>query len=114
MSAPSPLFPGAPLLAPQTSTALQTPEASEAMKKAAQDFESMMLTELLGPMFDALDTDGIGGGGSGERMFRPMLVDNYAQGLAQRGGIGIAQSVLAELVRLQTTTPETMTNGADR
>lgn len=106
-----PHLPGAPLLAPQTSaaasTAAQPPGADEAMKKVAAEFESMVLSELLAPLFASLDTDGLGGGGSGERMFRPMLVDTYAKGIAERGGIGISQSVLAELVRLQTVPPET-------
>lgn len=104
------------LTMPQTATrpATPPPEPTEAMKKAADEFESMMLSELLGPMFNALDADGIGGGGSGEKMFRPMLVDNYAKGMVANGGIGIAQSVLAELVRMQTATPEAATNGADR
>jgi Rod binding domain-containing protein len=62
----------------------------------------MVLRELLGPMFEALDTEGLGGGGAGERMFRPMLIGEYADGMAQRGGIGLADYVLAELVRLQT------------
>jgi len=112
------LLPGAPLLTPQTAanatSAAHGGGPTEAMKKAAQDFESMMLSQLLAPMFNALDTDGIGGGGSGEAMFRPMLVDNYAKGMAAQGGVGVAQSVLAELVRMQTTTPEAETNGADR
>jgi len=97
-------LPGAPLQAAlQTQRAAPaTPEATEAMKKAAEEFESMMLSQLLAPMFESLSTDGIGGGGSGERMFRPMLVDNYAKGLTANGGVGIAQAVLAELVRMQT------------
>jgi len=106
MASASSILPGAPLIAPQTSSALQTPDATEAMKKAAQEFESMMLGELFKPMFEGLDTEGFGGGGSGEAMFRPMLVDSYAKGVSDRGGVGIAQSVLAELVRMQTMSPD--------
>lgn len=105
---------GAPLSMAQATPSTPAPQATEAMKKVAQEFESVMLSELLGPMFNALDTDGIGGGGSGEAMFRPMLVDNYARGVAARGGIGIAQSVLAELVRMQTIRTEAEPNGIDR
>lgn len=72
--------------------------------KAAQEFEAVALAEMLRPMFESLDTDGLGGGGSGERMFRPMLVDQYAQRLAERGGIGIADAVLKELLRMQAET----------
>jgi peptidoglycan hydrolase FlgJ len=113
----SAILPGAPLLAPQTSSALQTPDATEALKKVAQEFEAMMMGELLKPMFSSLDTEGLGGGGAGEAMFRPMLVDSYAKGVTDRGGLGIAQSVLAELVRMQTMTPQSAmeaANGAAR
>lgn len=96
--APRTILPPAPLEGPSV-----LPDAQmEEMRRAAQDFESMVLRELLGPMFEALDTEGLGGGGAGERMFRPMLVGEYAEGMANRGGIGLADYVLAELVRLQT------------
>jgi Rod binding domain-containing protein len=92
------ILPPAPLAGPSA-----LPEAQMAeMRQAAEDFEAMVLRELLGPMFEALDTEGLGGGGAGERMFRPMLIGEYADGMAQRGGIGLADYVLAELVRLQT------------
>ena len=77
------------------------PDKLEALKKVSQEFESMVLKERLAPMFEGLDTDGLGGGGAGEAMFRPMLVDNYAKGMASSGGIGIADSVFKELVRMQ-------------
>lgn len=95
---PRTILPPAPLDDPSP-----LPEAQMAeMRQAAEDFEAMVLRELLGPMFEALDTEGLGGGGAGERMFRPMLVGEYADGMAARGGIGLADYVLAELVRLQT------------
>lgn len=86
---------------------------TEALRKVAQEFEGMVLNELLAPMFKGLETDGLGGGGPGEAMFRPMLIDRYAQSLAAGGGIGVADAVLAELVRLQSGTLEP-TLGADR
>jgi Rod binding domain-containing protein len=70
-------------------------------EKIAQEFEAMALADLLAPVFESLDTKGLGGGGMGERMFRPMLVQNYAQGLAASGGVGIAKTVLAEILNLQ-------------
>jgi hypothetical protein len=65
-------------------------------------------------MFNALDTEGLGGGGAGERMFRPMLVENYTKGIVERGGIGISQAVLAELVRMQTIAPEAVPSAPAR
>jgi Rod binding domain-containing protein len=75
--------------------------APDKLRTVAKEFESMVLTQLLAPMFEALDADGFGGGGSGERMFRPMLVERYADAMTGAGGIGVADAVLAELVRLQ-------------
>jgi len=77
----------------------------EAVQATAKDFESMVIGELIGPMFDALDSDGLGGGGAGEKMFRPMLVHEYAKSLAASGGIGLSQSVADEMNRLQMGGP---------
>jgi Rod binding domain-containing protein len=71
------------------------------MKRLAQDFEASMLAELIRPMFEALETDGLGGGGEGERMFRPMLVEQYARGMAQAGGVGLADMVVREMMKMQ-------------
>jgi Rod binding domain-containing protein len=75
--------------------------APDKLRTVAREFESMVLTQMLAPMFEALDADGFGGGGSGERMFRPMLVERYADAMTGAGGIGVADAVLAELMRLQ-------------
>lgn len=79
-------------------------EATPEMKRLAKDFEASMLSELLRPMFETLNTDGLGGGGEGERMFRPMLVDQYARGVSEAGGVGLADMVLRELVKMQEVT----------
>lgn len=70
----------------------------------AREFETMVLNELFGLMFQGLSTDGPFGGGSGEAMFRPMLIQEYAKGVAQSGGVGLGDAVLAEITRLQTRT----------
>jgi Rod binding domain-containing protein len=77
------------------------PEPSAEIKKAAKDFESMLIGQLMAPMFEALKTDGMFGGGSGEEMFRPMLLEQYAKGVTQAGGIGLADGIAREMMRLQ-------------
>lgn len=108
---------GAPL---PMSTAPQAPQQSAeaaALRRVAEEFESVFLTEMLGPMFDGLDTEGLGGGGMGEQIFRPMLIERYAESIARSGGVGIADSVVREFMRMQQMqeppTPETP-DGADR
>ncbi|MGE3142977.1 MAG: rod-binding protein [Hyphomonadaceae bacterium] len=85
--------------------AAQLAPATPAMRKAAEDFESMVLSQLLQPMFEALKTDGLGGGGMGEEMFRPMLVEEYAKSIAHGGGVGLARSIIEELQRIQNAAP---------
>lgn len=87
---------GAPLL-PQPESNQFSPE----IERVGHEFEAMFLAEMLAPMFEGLDTDGLGGGGMGEQIFRPMLVERYAQSIAQNGGVGVADSIMRELTRLQ-------------
>ncbi len=70
-------------------------------EKIAQEFERMFIAEMLQPMFAGIETDGMFGGGMAEDMFRPMLLDRYAENIAQSGGVGIADAVLAEILRMQ-------------
>lgn len=69
--------------------------------EAAQQFESQFLTSMLQPMFETVEVDEQFGGGHGEGMFRSLLVDQYAQQMTRSGGVGIAQSVYREILKLQ-------------
>ena len=100
----------------RTGASAQPEVNNAALRRAAQEFESMFLSEMLAPMFESLDTDGLGGGGMGERIFRPMLVERYAEAIAKAGGVGLADSIIGELTRLQAG-PEELngeSDGADR
>ena len=67
----------------------------------AQQFERMFISEMLRPMFEGIETDGPFSGGNAEATFRPMLIDQYADAIAKGGGVGIADSVLKEILRMQ-------------
>lgn len=99
-------LPGAPL--PLRSAGFQPAGRQDAgapvppeIRRAAEEFESVFLSEMLAPMFDGLQTDGLGGGGMGEEIFRPMLVERYAQSISNAGGIGLADHIVQELMRMQ-------------
>ena len=98
-------LPGAPL--PMSSApAPREPDPRQAeMRRAAEEFEAIFLAQMMAPMFEGLKTDGLGGGGMGEEIFRPMLIERYAEALSQAGGVGIADSIVRELMRLQETAP---------
>lgn len=75
--------------------------SKEAARKVADEFEAMFLAQMLAPLFEPLETDGITGGGSAERAFRPMLVDEYAKEMAKQGGIGLSDQIYGEILRMQ-------------
>lgn len=68
---------------------------------AAQDFESQFISSMFQSMFKGLKTDETFGGGQGEEMFRSLLVDQYSQEMAKSGGIGLADTVYSEIIKLQ-------------
>jgi Rod binding domain-containing protein len=71
-------------------------------ERAATDFEAMMLAELLRPMFEATVAPGLAGGGSGEAALAALLHEQYARIIAESGGVGVAPSVMAALIGLQS------------
>ena len=96
------------------------PDTQQArMRRTAEEFESVFLNEMLSPMCEGLSTDGLGGGGVGEEMFRPMLIDRYAQSLTHAGGIGIADQIMREFALMQANqaaaqTADETDNGSGR
>lgn len=73
-------------------------------RDAAQKFESQFLSQMLGQMFQGLETDGPFGGGHGEEMFRSLMTDAMAKKMTQAGGIGLADTVQREILKLQGLT----------
>jgi Rod binding domain-containing protein len=73
----------------------------DAIKKTAQQFEGMFITQFLGEMFSGISTDGPMGGGQGEEMFRSLMVDEYGKQFAAQGGFGLAASVQREMLKMQ-------------
>ncbi len=85
--------------APATADASAT---RQKLRKAAEDFTSVALNELLKPIFDTADTaEGPFGGGAAEQAFKPMMVSEIAKQIARSGGLGLAEPVLQQMLRLQ-------------
>ena len=83
-------------------TKTSTPPLDPRVWKAAEDFETMAINQLLEPMFDTVDTsEGFFGGGAGEQNFRPMLVSEMAKAVEQRGGLGLATPVYEQMLKMQ-------------
>jgi len=83
---------------------VQPPAASAnatAAKKAAKEFESVFISEVLGQMFADIPTDGLFGGGEGEQMFRSLMIDQYGKEMEKQGGFGLSNAVAGQLLKLQ-------------
>jgi Rod binding domain-containing protein len=69
--------------------------------KAAQDFESVFLGQMVAQMYTGLDAEGPFGGGFAEQTYRSLLYQEIGRQMAAGGGVGIADAVYAEMVKLQ-------------
>jgi Rod binding domain-containing protein len=86
---------------PAAIPAVAGPAADKRMRDTAREFEASFLAQMMKPMFDSLNTDGTFGGGQAETTWRGFLVDAMAQQTARAGGIGLADVVMAEMIKMQ-------------
>ena len=87
-----------------------TPTAAEMAKRkdidaTAQSFESSFLSIMLQQMFDGVETAAPFGGGPGEQMFKSFMTDAMANKMVKTGGVGLANTVQREMLRLQGLNP---------
>lgn len=68
---------------------------------AARDFEAMLATQLLKPMFDTVPVDDTFGGGHGEEIMRSFMLQEYGKQIAKTGMLGIASQVKTVMIRAQ-------------
>lgn len=69
--------------------------------QAAEAFEAMFLYQVFDAMSAGLSTGGPFGGGPAEGSFRAMLNEKYAGAMSRAGGVGIADNIYREIIRLQ-------------
>jgi Rod binding domain-containing protein len=91
----------APLQFPSVKAASAPARDARAVEAAAREFEGMMIGQMLEPMFAGLKTDGMFGGGTGETVFRSLLVQEFGKSLAASGGLGLADDVMRSMLRMQ-------------
>ena len=99
----------APLLASQPNANAAQPGSriqaadslEERARKKGEEFEALFLSELLAPAFENLESEGMFGAGHSEQIYRSLLVDEYGKAIAKNGGIGVAEAVQQEILKLQ-------------
>ncbi|HEY1072326.1 rod-binding protein [Brevundimonas sp.] len=90
----------ADLLRPTDATARRG-QSPQQMRETAEAFEASFLSQMLKPMFEGLQTDGPFGGGEGEATWRSFLIDAMAKQTVKAGGVGLANTVMSEMLKMQ-------------
>ncbi len=92
---------GAPGAASGPTLRTATPAQRARVEKTAQSFEASFLSSMFGQMFEGTDVSEPFGGGAGESAFRSFMTDAMGKSMASHGGIGLASSVAAEMLKMQ-------------
>ena len=72
------------------------------LSEQAKELEGVFLNTLMKEMFASVKTDQSAfGGGFGEETWRGMQAETFADAMAEAGGIGIARSILPDLIAAQ-------------
>lgn len=72
-----------------------------AAQKAGRDFEAFFLSQVFENMFSDVGADPLFGGGSGETVYRSLMVQEYSKIAAKSASTGIAAEVTAEILHAQ-------------
>ncbi len=86
---------------PLVKTDTKTP-GYEKLHKQAVELEGVFLNTLMKEMFSSIKTDEESfGGGFAEETWRGIQSEQFATALAEKGGIGLADQLMGDLLRLQ-------------
>ena len=78
-----------------------SPARMAQIEKTAKDYEAGFVGAMLESMFAGIKTDKMFGGGSGEDMYRSLMTQEYGKAIAERGTLGIADSIKSAMIRMQ-------------
>jgi Rod binding domain-containing protein len=79
--------------------------AKDDPRKTAQDFEAFFLSQMFEVMSAGVKTDGPMGGGQAESKWRSFLNEEYGKSMSKGRGIGIADMVYDQIIKLQEAQP---------
>ncbi len=76
--------------------------SNPAIEEAAKEFESVFLAQMMEHMFAEVDFDP-SSEGPGDDIYKSLLIDEYSKLMSRSGGIGVADHVKREMLRMQET-----------
>jgi flagellar protein FlgJ len=92
------------LLQPTAATSGEDLAKRGHIKETAKKFEASFLGIMLQQMFEGVETSAPFGGGPGEAMFKSFMTEAMAKKMTDAGGVGVADLVGREMLKLQGLT----------
>jgi flagellar protein FlgJ len=93
----------APVTAPPTRDASGVgKEVPADIRRTAQEFESVFIGQILHGLMEGLSGTGVLGTGKDD-VYASMIQDEYAKLISRSGGIGVADAVMREMLKMQET-----------
>jgi Rod binding domain-containing protein len=71
------------------------------IEHTARQFEAAFIAQMLAPMFEGSEASAPFGGGAGETAFKSFLMEAVAEQMARAGGLGLADDLTREMLRMQ-------------
>ena len=97
----APLTAAPNLLAPVSQASAADLARRGEIDRTAREFEASFLSIMFQQMFAGVEVEAPFGGGSGEKMFRSFLTEALAKETVKAGGVGVADAVKREMLKLQ-------------
>ena len=94
-----------PAISPGSSMAAQSGLPGN-LREACQEFESLFIQQMVASMRNTVPQSSLLGTGSGQRIFREMLVQELSRGIARAGGFGVADMLYSQLSAKETSASE--------
>ena len=71
------------------------------IEASAREFEAIFISQMFEQMWSEVPTDGPMGGGTGEKIFRSLMIQDLGRQIANHGGMGLTDAVKRELLAMQ-------------
>lgn len=75
--------------------------SKDKVEKAAKDFEAVFMAQMLKPMWEGVETDGMFGGGAGEDVMKDLLVQEYGKSMVRNDKHGLSPAIMDAMIRMQ-------------
>lgn len=79
----------------------QDPAPTNPLRQKAQELEGLFLNTLVSQMISSTNSRGMFGGGYAEETWKSMQAEQISNQISQAGGIGLADTIMKNLITLQ-------------